>query len=110
MARNGTGVRKATESSIEVEFTYRGERCRERIKCKPTPANIRKIELFRENFIESIENGTFDYSATFPESKRAAKLRTKDTLLSVEKLLDKWLDSKERHTKSRASFISRFAA
>lgn len=100
MARNGTGVRKATESSIEVEFTYRGERCRERIKCKPTPANIRKIELFRENFIESIENGTFDYSATFPESKRAAKLRTKDTLLSVEKLLDKWLDSKERHIKS----------
>ncbi|WP_367156174.1 tyrosine-type recombinase/integrase [Methylomonas sp. HYX-M1] len=53
-----------------MEFQYDGQRCRERIKCKPTPANVRKLTLFRDEIIESIAAGTFDYQATFPESNR----------------------------------------
>ncbi|MCS6480546.1 MULTISPECIES: Arm DNA-binding domain-containing protein, partial [pseudomallei group] len=32
MGRNGTGVRAISGSSIEVTFTYKGVRCRERIR------------------------------------------------------------------------------
>ena len=70
MARNGSGVKAASESSIEIEFQYEGERCRERVKCKPSPSNLRRLALFRDEIIDSIAIGTFDYQASFPNSKR----------------------------------------
>jgi len=100
MARNGSGIREATKTSYEIEFTYQGERCRERIKLKPCPANLRAVERHRADIIAAIEDGTFDYSVTFPKSKRAAKLRADDEVLSVAEWLDQWLDRKERHVKA----------
>lgn len=100
MARNGKGIRKATESSIEIEFVYRGKRCRERIKCKPTDANFRKITLFREGIIEAIENDTFDYAQVFPNSKRAKLFSDEKKVILVGKWLDQWLDHKEQHIKA----------
>lgn len=100
MARNGSGIREATQTSYEIEFTYQGERCRERIKLKPCPANRRIVERHRAEIINAIEDGTFDYTVTFPKSKRAAKLRTQNEVLSVGQWLDKWLDSKEHHIKA----------
>lgn len=101
MARNGTGIRKATENSIEIEFTYQSKRCRERIKCKPTDANIRKIALFRETVISDIESGIFDYAKTFPESKKAKEfIKKEDHVLLVSDCLKFWLDEKEKQCKA----------
>ncbi len=87
MARNGIGVKAASASSIEIEFQYLGERCRERIKCQPTPANLRRLAFFREEIIEAIAKGTFDYQQTFPGSQRF-----KTAPQPVDKPLDHWLN------------------
>lgn len=101
MARDGTGIRKATENSIQIEFTYQSKRCRERIKCAPTDANFRKIALFRETVINEIEEGIFDYAKTFPDSKRANEFIEKvDHVLLVSDCLNRWLDEKEKQTKA----------
>jgi integrase len=101
MARDGAGIRKATENSIQIEFTYQSKRCRERIKCAPTPANIRKIALFRETIINEIESGIFDYAKTFPDSKHATRFIEKvDKVLLVSDCLNRWLDEKEKQTKA----------
>ncbi len=101
MARDGTGIRKATENSIQIEFTYQSKRCRERIKCAPTDANFRKIALFRETVINEIESGTFDYAKTFPDSKHATRFIEKvDKVLLVSDCLNRWLDEKEKQTKA----------
>lgn len=93
MGRNGTGVRAASESSIEIDFTYQGKRCRERIALKPTPANLKRAERHRAAILDAIEKGTFDYTTTFPNSKRAAQhaLQPGDAM-TVESYLSAWLD------------------
>lgn len=87
MARNGIGVKAASASSIEIEFQYLGERCRERVKCKPTLANLRRLAFFREEILEAIAKGTFDYSSTFPDSKRF-----KQEPRPLDKPLGHWLN------------------
>lgn len=99
MGRGGSGVKKATEGSIEITFTYLGKRCRERIKLKPTAANLKKCERHREAILESIAAGTFDYAVTFPNSKRANDFLPEKEL-TVGEWLWKWLDSKEKMLKS----------
>ena len=93
MARDGAGIRKATENSIQIEFTYKSKRCRERIKCAPTPANIRKIALFRETVINEIESGIFDYAKTFPDSKHATRFIEKVEYFNGHKKKDDLADS-----------------
>lgn len=36
------GVRESSDSFIEIDFYYKGQRCRERFSLKPSPANLRK--------------------------------------------------------------------
>jgi len=40
MAKKHSGIRPKSNSSIEIDFYYRGIRCRETIKLKPTPQNL----------------------------------------------------------------------
>lgn len=94
MARNGSGVKKASESSVEIEFNLDGRRCRERIKCKPTPANLRKLTLFRAEIVDAIAAGQFDYAATFPNSKRL-KSPDQPAAQTLSIWMDKLLDRKE---------------
>ena len=35
------GVRKGSDTSIELDFYYKDVRCRERLKLAPTPTNLR---------------------------------------------------------------------
>ena len=37
----GPGVRATSASSIQIDFRYKGKRCRERISLPPTPANLK---------------------------------------------------------------------
>lgn len=82
------GVRTVSASSIEISFMYQGERCREPIKLKPTPANLRKAHFHRGAILDAIGRGTFDYATTFPKSKRAKK---ELSTTSLRYYLDQWL-------------------
>ncbi len=94
MGRNGSGVKPASSSSIEITFVYRGQRCRERIKLKPTSTNLIKAERHRSAILHAIENDTFDYAVTFPESKNIAKFHEHKGL-TVKSYLEEWLKEKE---------------
>ncbi|AZV93542.1 site-specific integrase [Bordetella sp. J329] len=90
------GVRAASESSIEISFVYEGQRCRERIPLKPTAANLKRADAHRGAILYAIENGTFDYETTFPNSQRVKDNRPvaqgPDT---IENFLSRWLDEKK---------------
>ncbi len=88
------GVRAASGSSIEIGFYYCGEKCRERVKLQPTPVNLKKAFTHREGIIQAINDGTFDYPTTFPNSKRADKYR-KPKEVTIKDYLETWLE-KER--------------
>lgn len=93
--REYDGVRRASESTIEIDFYYAGERCRERIKLKPTPANLKRAAQHRAAILLAIEQGEFDYATTFPNSKRATSLgRTAAAQQNTGDYLTNWLDSK----------------
>ncbi|MFA4912523.1 MAG: DUF3596 domain-containing protein, partial [Burkholderiaceae bacterium] len=59
------GIRPASESSIEIEFLFEGTRRVERLRMKPTPANLQRAARQRADIMASIERGDFDYEATF---------------------------------------------
>ncbi len=67
------GVRPASESSIEIDFYYQNTLCRERLRLKPSGSNLKRASIERAAILKAIEQGTFDYAATFPHSKNAAR-------------------------------------
>lgn len=99
MGRDGNGVKAASETTIEITFTFNGVRCRERIKLKPTAVNLAKAERHRAAVLHAIAAGTFDYATTFPGSKNIAKFTDKPAL-TVEKYLNDWLAGKKPQIKS----------
>ncbi|CAN7301839.1 DUF3596 domain-containing protein [Cupriavidus necator] len=101
MGRKGTGVTIVSDSSYEIAFTYKGKRCRERVKAKPCPANTRKLTQFRAAVLHAIEKGEFDYAKTFPDSRHAAALAERPgDVLTVEAYFDKWLARKKVEIKA----------
>lgn len=101
MGRSGRGVTKASESSIQITFQYRGQRCREKIPLKPTTANLRRAEQHRAAILHAIAAGTFDYAATFPDSPRAKEFADiPGQVLSATGFLSEWLSRQEQHLKS----------
>lgn len=74
MAPEQVGVRARGTRSIEIDFQYLGQRCREVIKILPTKENFKFAARMRAVILHEIGIGTFDYSAHFPKSRRAATL------------------------------------
>ncbi|OZI43846.1 Arm DNA-binding domain-containing protein [Bordetella genomosp. 5] len=72
MSTGFEGVRPASESSIEIGFVYRGEHCIERLRIRPTAANLKRAAQQRADILASIARGDFDYAAHFPNSRRKA--------------------------------------
>ena len=106
MGSKRPGVRIVSSNSVEISFTYRGERCRERIKCEPNPTVIKKIKHFRIAILSTIENGTFEYHVSFPNSKNAirfAKYTGANT--TVKQYLETWVEAKEKEVKA-STFVS----
>ena len=62
--RKRTGVRATSETSIQIDFVYKTRRCRERLKLKPTPPNLKRAEQHRAAILDAIERGTFDYATS----------------------------------------------
>lgn len=104
MGREGKGVRQVTAKSFQIEFVYDGHRCRERIAFNPAttrPEIARKqIERHREAILHAINADTFNYLATFPNSKTAKKLANAAVELTVGVWLNRWIDKKEQHIKA----------
>lgn len=101
MGRNGNGIRKASETSYEIAFTYQGVRCRERIKLKPSPANDRRVANHLGAILDSIEKGSFNYAVTFPDSKRKFQfVDSPGEATEIQAYLDDWLEAQEKQLKS----------
>ncbi|WP_460829384.1 Arm DNA-binding domain-containing protein [Massilia agilis] len=72
---------------------FNGVRCRERIPLKPTSANLKRAEQHRAAVMHAIATGCFDYAATFPNSKNAAKFADqKGDVTLIEPYLEQWLE------------------
>lgn len=56
-----------------LDFRYQGDRCREQTALDDTPKNRKLVEQLLAKIEKEIEDGTFDYGATFPASARAIK-------------------------------------
>lgn len=94
--RGGGGVRAASASTIEIDWYWRGARCRERLKLPPTPANLRFARNLLGEIATAIARGTFDYVKTFPRSPRARRMAPNPAaLVTVGKKLDDWLKAKK---------------
>lgn len=100
MGRND-GIREASKTSYEINFTYKGQACRERIKLKPCPANRKRLEHHLGAIKDAISKGTFNYAVTFPDSKNRFKFidNPAETLL-LSKYLDDWLEAKKKTIKA----------
>lgn len=94
------GVRPASKSSIEIDFYYCDIRCKERIKLKPTPANLKEASNHRGAVLSAIKAGTFDYAITFPNSKKRHLFRTIEQDFSLGDYLNTWF------SKNRAAYKS----
>lgn len=96
-----TGVRAASESSIEIDFIFKTRRCKERLKLKPTSTNLKRADIHRAAILDAIERGTFNYSVTFPESKNRfifAEYQGEGYL--IESWLETWYERQKKHLKA----------
>ena len=92
MGKRSTGIGAATQTSIEIAFTYRGRSCRERVKLPPTRDNLAYCKRWRQGIQHEIAAGTFVYRRHFPHSRRAAWFGERGGEgLSVGQLLDRWM-------------------
>lgn len=90
---NRLGIRITSASSIQIDFSYKGIRCREKLRLKPTKANLAYAERKRGEILNAIERGTFVYTDFFPNSARAARLSPLGYSRTVGEALDLYLTS-----------------
>ena len=103
-SRQYDGVRAASASTIEIDFYYAGQRCRERISLEPTPANLKRASQHRAAVLDAIARGVFDYALTFPDSKNAQRFaKPGKATITVATFLDDWLERKTRQIKVSTS-------
>ena len=88
------GVR-ARGRSIQLDFQYKGVRCRETLKIPPTASNLKFARRKRETILFEMEKGTFRYTEHFPKSRRA-KIFGETESISISEALDRFLDTKLR--------------
>jgi len=74
MDRRLDGVRAKSASSVEIDFSYQGIRCRETIKLPPTKANLLFASHKRAAILHEIALGKFNYAEHFPKSRHASTL------------------------------------
>ncbi len=101
MGRRGDGVR-SRGNSVQIDFRWNGQRCRETLKLEPTKANLLYASRLRATILNAIATGTFRYSDYFPESPRSAGEKGRKIVVS-EALLD-WLKGIEK-TVARSTWI-----
>ena len=63
----------ARAGKLYFDFRYQGKRCREYTKLPDTAANRKRMQAMLSRIEAEITLDTFDYAATFPGSKNAAR-------------------------------------
>lgn len=71
---------------MQIDFRYKGVRCRERLRLEPTPRNIRYAKNLKARIEHEIQTGTFDYRAVFPSSRRCEE-RSRSLLAGLNSFL-----------------------
>lgn len=106
------GTVRSRNGTLQMDFTYEGERCREQTKLPDTPANKKRVQKILERLEAEITLDTFNYRDYFPKSKKAdyfeAKARDKQrakqrlgiadelrTLPTVAEFTEIWLAEKQ---------------
>lgn len=80
---------KARGNTIQIDFYFERERCRETIKIPPTVPNMKFAANKRAAIIHEIEMGRFDYAAHFPYSSRVSSRKNKkNKSMTVSEALD----------------------
>lgn len=59
-----------------MDFYYRGVRCREQTALPDSVDNRRRVQTLLNRISKEIQQGSFDYAATFPTSPRATQFRS----------------------------------
>lgn len=66
----GPGIR-VIGKSIQVDFLYKGVRCRERLRLEPNKQNLRYAANLKSRIEHEIATASFDYEKHFPRSRKA---------------------------------------
>src|SRR5437870_4566257 len=98
--KSAAGVRVRSESSIEIDFYYRGVRCRESIKLQPTDKNIKHCERWKARIEHEIGKNEFEYTKHFPDSPKVKFFaRMPGDNITLELYLQNWLTSERQNVK-----------
>lgn len=93
MGRDGSGVRAASRTSIEIAFTYQGVRFRPRVQLKPTAAGLKRAERHLAAIQDAIERGNFDPLVTFPDYPKSALFaERRGEVLAIGQYLEEWIE------------------
>lgn len=84
----GPGVRFVGKDSVQIDFRWRGRRCRERLRLAQTEANERYAKRLKAVIEHEIATGTFDYAKHFPNSERAAVAHGTPLRIALEAYID----------------------
>ena len=106
------GTINVRSGHLQLDFRYRGVRCREQTKLSDTERNRRKLSKLLQKIDAEIVLGTFDYARYFPESPRAQDFRKHDLRLvdlqssspRFDRFAESWLD--ENQIRWRPSYYS----
>jgi integrase len=83
----GPGVRVVGTEAIQIDFRWRGIRCRERLRLAPTAANLKYAARLKATIEHEIATGTFDYAKHFPDSERARRAGSASSSLPLRTAL-----------------------
>jgi integrase len=82
--------------SIQLDFYFRGMRCRETLKLEPNKRNIAHAKGLLATILHEIAMGTFNYSKHFPDSPRALAFDgRKLARATVQEALEAYMASKK---------------
>jgi integrase len=106
------GTINVRSGHLQLDFRYRGVRCREQTKLTDTDRNRRRLIKLLQKIDAEITLGTFDYGKYFPNSPRAKNFRNHDRrLLALQSgttrfdtFAESWLD--ENQIRWRPSYYS----
>ncbi|MCP4978375.1 MAG: site-specific integrase [Maribacter sp.] len=88
---------KARGNSIQISFTYKGQRIRHSIPIKPTPSNIKLIASKLEGIRYEIASNNFDYLHHFPNGAYKDKfIHSNAEKLTIKIGLERWLTKQNR--------------
>lgn len=96
----GSGVRATADGTVQIDFRYKGVRCRERLKLAPTPANLKYAARLKATIEHEIATNVFEYGKHFPGSARAVfgKPQSRDLREALQGYVDSLSKSVEPET------------